>query len=231
MIKTKTLFTAICAIVTLFLSAGPSYSANDLLPWLNFGNTLIWDENTSTLTNDSSTYVTSVTYVDNSTADPYSGDPVLGTLTYPPLMLYPVAVELSISYNNTADDYLRLVSADGSGFTWFSAFLEVSGPAPDPVGGPFALQDYMIKSDGLSVASGSGSQWADEFSSIIDLSAAYPAHLNIAWSGVSDDKGNGIYQVNAFSKVAVVPEPVSTFLFIAGGITLGLRRFLKRTSA
>ena len=206
MIKTKKIFIALSIVALLFISAGPSYSANDPLPWLNFGNNLIWDSNNSTLTNDPSVYVTSVRYLDNSAANIYSGDPVLANIIFSPFSIDPVAVDLSISFNGIDDDYLKLLATDGSGITWFSANLDVSGPAP---GLSTGLQNYLIKSNGLSVASSAGSRWADEFSSIIDLSATNPAVLGVSWNGISSDNGNGVYQINAFSKLAavsVVPE-------------------------
>lgn len=226
--KINRTFIAISIVTVLLISAGPAYSSGDMLPWLNFGNHLIWDSNNNTLTNDPSTYVTSATYLDNTTVNAYSGDPALGTYSVSPFILYPVTVSLSISYNGISDDYFQLASTDGSGITWLYADLDVSGPVPDPVGVPDTLEEYMIKSTGLSVASGSGSLWADEFSSMINPSAVYPAVLNIALSGVANDQGSGIYQLNAFSKVAVVPEPVSTVLFIAGGIILAVRRCTKK---
>ena len=224
----KNLFIALSIVMVLLISAAPAYSSGNMLPWLNFGNHLIWDSNNNTLTNDPSTYVTSATYLDNTTVNAYSGDPALGTYSLSPFILYPVTVNLSISYNGIADDYLQLVATDGSGITWLYADLDVSGPVPDPVGSPNTLEEFLIKSNGLSVASGSGSLWADEFSSTINPSAAHPAALNIALSGVSNNQGSGMYQLNAFSKVAVVPEPVSTVLFIVGGITLAVRRCVKK---
>ena len=200
-----------------------SHASNNALPWLDFGSTLIWNSNTNTLTNDGlSTYVTSATYLDGTSSGPPSASPSDAVL------FSSVLFSLSFDGDNT-NDTLSIING---GTTWLSAKLDIIDVTPNPLAGTPNPYQVMIKANGLSVATGQGSQWADEFNSTLNTSLSNPANLSIAWSRVSTQLGSnsGIYKVNAFSKIAVVPppivpEPLSSSLFVAGAAALVARRF------
>ncbi len=220
MIILKRIICIVVLIVAAMLLTETAHASSNALPWLDFGSTLIWNSNTNTLTNDGlSTYVTSVTYLDGTSTGPPSASPSDAVL------FSSVVFSLSFDGDNT-NDTLSIMSG---GTTWLSANLDIIDVTPDPLAGTPNPYSVMIKANSLSVATGKGSQWADEFNSTLNSSLSNPANLNIAWSGASTKLGSnsGIYKVNAFSKIAVpvVPEPVSSTLFIAGAAVLGARRF------
>ncbi len=201
----------LCALiaVTSMLFAVTAHASTSLLPWLDFGSNFRWDSNTHTLSDGGMLYVSSVTYLDGSTTPP----------PWPPaddVVWSQVFLSLSFDGDNTND---KLTIKSGDGTIWFSAFLDITSPAPDPLAGTPNPYSVMIKSSGLTVADGMGSRWADEFDSTIDYTSANPAQLNIGWTGSYKDLGDGIYRINAAAKinVPVIPEPVSTILFITGG--------------
>ncbi len=177
------------------------------LPWLDFGDHLIWNSHQNTVTAGSLgdgglAFVKSLTYKDGSIVPPpffTPSDPVLWS---------PVSLSISFDGDNT-NDYLKIG-------TWLSANLEVTGPAPDPLAGSPNPFDVKIKSDGLIVDTGAGSRWADEFFQSIDSSLLYPAILKIAWLG-SHNLGDGIYLLDAPGKVAPIPEP-GTLMLLGSGL-------------
>lgn len=222
MIIFKRIICIVLLIAAAMLFTEIAHASSNALPWLDFGSTLIWNSNTNTLTNDgASTYVNSVTYLNGASSGPPSASPSDAVL------FSSVVFSLSFDGDNT-NDTLSIVSG---GTTWLSAYLDIIDVTPNPLAGTPNPYSVMIKANGLSVATGKGSQWANEFNSTLNSSLFNPANMNIAWSGASTELGSnsGIYKVNAFSKIAVpppvVPEPLSSSLFVAGAAVLGARRF------
>ena len=236
----KILFLFIAAASAVLITQ-PAFAGTSSLPWLDFGNNLVWDSNSKTLSNDGTTQVMQVTYADGSSATPMSPfssmDPVLGVFSYTPpttFDYYNVFVDFSISFDSdSTNDYLRLWSSDGSNIDWLFAQLDVTGPAMNPLSksGPYT---FGMGTSAPVVASDMGSQWANEFSAALNSSGT--GQLSIVSSGSYMERGSntGVYTVNAFSKVsvAVVPEPMSYVLFIAGASALATRRywFRRKTS-
>ncbi len=222
------------AVTSAVLITQSAFASNPSMPWLDFGNNLIWDSNSLTLSNDPSTQIMQVTYTDGTSAAPTSFlsplDPVLGVFNYTPpstFDFFNVFVDFSISFDaDSTNDYLRLVSSDGSNIVWLDAQLDVTGSAINPLtkSGPYT---FGLETTNLYVATGMGSQWADEFGAALNNGVG---QLSIVSSGSHIDMGSDRYKVNAFSKVsvAVVPEPMSYMLFIAGASALSTRRYWLR---
>ncbi|MBI4682132.1 MAG: hypothetical protein HY757_03410 [Nitrospirae bacterium] len=211
MIILKRIICIVLLIAAAMLFTETAHASNSYLPWLDFGSTFIWDSNTKTLTNDGfSTYVNSLTYLDGTSSGPPSVSPSDAVL------FSSVVFSISFDGDNTNDT----LSITSGGTTWLSANLDIIDVTPDPLTGTPNPYTIMLKKNGLTVANGQGSQWADEFYDTINSSLTDPAFMNIAWSDASIDLGNGKYKINAFSKIAVpppvVPEPVSSTLFAAG---------------
>ena len=128
-----------------------------------------------------------------------------------------------LSYNISAPGsaYPRSTSSDMAYMFYTElgnkGYYDISGDSPQPDWGlvntgPFAnLQNYAY--------------WSN---------TEYAPNLNEAWFFVFDDgpQHNGgksnIYNAWAVRDVTVVPEPISSTLFIIGGATLGIRRFIRK---
>ena len=201
------------SILAIFLVTGSAIATP--LPWLDFGNSFIWNGNSIYTDNDENTYTTTVTYVDG-TSDglrPYPpDDPILGQL---------VDLYLSFDGDNTNDTF-----AIGG---WLSAKVIIVNPTFDPVAmdpNPFVAMLDNIKFVGTEL-----SQWWDEFSASIDPAYPYDAQLLLSFTG-SSSNGDGTYIINGQGKVAPVPEPATMLLLGSGLIGLaavGRKKFFKKS--
>lgn len=150
-------------------------------------------------------------------------------------------------YNSTLPDNLHFDSATGSGggpvsftisngtTTYFSAQLtnfdvtvDFFGTRLNPA---WSLNNITTP---ISFNTGSGASYSQY---IAELQQQYNSGANINFgmnfdTGVSSsftsDSSGGVSGKMVVTNVPVVPEPVSSILFVAGGAILAVRRFLKR---
>jgi hypothetical protein len=196
-------------LATIMIASFAAIRDADALPWIDFGSTMVWDDVNKTLTNNGPlTYVNSVTYIDGSTAIPFPfppSDPVLGS-----------AVTFNLSFDgNNSNDWLMITGWGGE--TWLDADIEILGAAPDPLSSTPNPYSMKIKTAGLVIGNGLGSQAIDELYARIDMMSPYAAGLNISWGGGATMIGNGLYTVNANGKISPVPEP-GTIMLLGSGL-------------
>jgi hypothetical protein len=222
--KKITIFILVLLACLVLLSTNASAALEQ--PYFTYTGTFSYDWDTKTLTT-SVTTISSIYYSDGTAAPNYWVDPFLvddpligGTFTLGTLM-------------NSADNTLVFgpspvsFSLDSGGTNYLTANLNNFTLIQDEYGTPQLNPGYDMDNV-LNISTNTevtNSKFLDEVNSFSSPAGNLFMDFNIT-SGSQDFSADSS---GTFSgEFSVVPEPVSTILFVTGGATLALRRYRKK---
>ncbi len=225
----KSIFTIVLVVASLILFSINAIAAGPYEPYLNYSGQFTYTNSSNKLT-FANTAFSEVTYLGGS-SETYSVsplDPILGASIYIGDLFNSAAN--STHFDNGSGGGVTFEIKDGT-YTYLTATLT----AMDfvfPVGpfAPVALSNIPLTTYNLthmSYGSGFSSQYITELMNIDVPGMQFSSSFSFnppsfpPYNFVSNSNGTMMGIVSA-------PEPISTALFLAGGLTIGLRHFVRR---
>ena len=225
----------ICLVLIIgVMTAFASQAKATPLPWLDFGNSFIWDPNNALYTDDGNTGVTEVTYQDGTNTNDSliipplipGGDPVIGVIDFNTPEVLETKVDLDLSFDGIQNDTIKI--SDGT-TDFLTADIDIVNPAFDPINA--TPNPFIAKLDNIFIDPGpNNSRWAEEFQTTINGLGGSP-ELRLTFFGVALDNGDGTFTINGGGKVLPNPEPGTMILMGIGLIGVagaGIRRKYKK---
>ncbi len=224
----KSIFTIMLVIASLILFSINAIASGPYEPYLNYSGQFTYTDSSNKLTFANTAFST-VTYLDGS-SETYSGsplDPILGASIYIGDLFNTTT---NTHFDNGSGGGVTFEIKDGS-YTYLSATLTSMDFML--VGGgfiPTALSNVQLNSFNLtnvSFGSGFSSQYIDELTHVGSPNMQFSSTFSFnppstpPYNFIASSSGSMMGIVSA-------PEPISTALFLAGGLTIGLRHIVRR---